>query len=84
MSHLEFLPTKLEIEIFSHLNIPDIKAARAVSRKCRDNATPVLSAAWSHVRDTRRLEGSSKFRCTPFILATSKRSSSTDHVTTSS
>jgi hypothetical protein len=39
---LELLPTELQLEVFSHLANSDLKAARAVSRKLRDNASPAL------------------------------------------
>ncbi|KAH7388735.1 hypothetical protein BKA66DRAFT_440408 [Pyrenochaeta sp. MPI-SDFR-AT-0127] len=42
MSRFELLPAELQIEIFTYLQSSDIKAARAVSRKLRDNATPGL------------------------------------------
>lgn len=42
MARFELLPAELQIEIFTYLRGPDIKAARAVSRKLRDNATPAL------------------------------------------
>ncbi|KAA8625431.1 F-box multi-domain protein [Pyrenophora tritici-repentis] len=42
MGHFTVLPAELQIEIFDHLQPVDIKAARAVSRKLRDNATPAL------------------------------------------
>jgi hypothetical protein len=38
----ELLPTELQLEVFSHLDYSDLKAARAVSRKLRDNASPAL------------------------------------------
>ncbi|CAN9186101.1 unnamed protein product [Alternaria alternata] len=36
------LPAELQIEIFDYLPATDVKAARAVSRTFRDNATPAL------------------------------------------
>jgi hypothetical protein len=36
------LPAELQLEIFSHLDNIDLKAARAVSRQLRDNASPAL------------------------------------------
>jgi hypothetical protein len=36
------LPAELQIQIFSYLERPDLKAARGVSRKFRDNASPNL------------------------------------------
>jgi hypothetical protein len=38
----ELLPAELQLEIFSHLENSDLKAARAVSTKLRDNASPAL------------------------------------------
>jgi hypothetical protein len=38
----ELLPAELQLEVFSHLDNSDLKAARAVSRKLRDNASPAL------------------------------------------
>ena len=42
MGHFTALPAELQIDIFDRLQTVDIKAARAVSRKFRDNATPSL------------------------------------------
>lgn len=42
MTRFDQLPAELLIEVFSYLQASDIKTARSVSRKCRDNATPVL------------------------------------------
>jgi hypothetical protein len=36
------LPAELQIQIFDYLHAADVKSARAVSRKFRDNATPAL------------------------------------------
>jgi hypothetical protein len=36
------LPAELQIEVFTYLKASDLKAARAVSRKFRDNASPAL------------------------------------------
>jgi hypothetical protein len=38
----DLLPAELQIEIFSHLENIDLKAARAVSRQLRNNASPAL------------------------------------------
>jgi hypothetical protein len=38
----ESLPAELQLEVFSNLDSSDLKAARAVSRKLRDNASPAL------------------------------------------
>lgn len=38
----ELLPAELQLEVFSNLDNSDLKAARAVSRKLRDNASPAL------------------------------------------
>jgi hypothetical protein len=38
----ELLPAELQIAIFSYLDNTSVKAARAVSRKFRDNASPAL------------------------------------------
>ena len=42
MDHFSHLPAELQIEIFDHLETVDAKAARAVTRTFRDNATPAL------------------------------------------
>lgn len=42
MGHFAFLPAELQIQIFDYLGTIDVKAARAVSRGFRDNATPAL------------------------------------------
>lgn len=42
MACLELLPAELQLQIFTYLHGPDVKAARAVSRTLRDNATPAL------------------------------------------
>ncbi|CAO2650556.1 Nn.00g018480.m01.CDS01 [Neocucurbitaria sp. VM-36] len=42
MARFDLLPAELQIQIFNYLQGPDIKAARAVSRKLHDNATPAL------------------------------------------
>ena len=42
MGHFTLLPAELQIEIFDYLDATDVKSARAVSRKFRDNATPAL------------------------------------------
>ncbi|KAJ4367489.1 hypothetical protein N0V83_007072 [Neocucurbitaria cava] len=42
MACLELLPAELQIQIFSYLHGPDVKAARGVSRTLRDNATPAI------------------------------------------
>ncbi|KAF1840990.1 uncharacterized protein K460DRAFT_410383 [Cucurbitaria berberidis CBS 394.84] len=42
MARFELLPAELQLQIFSYLYSSDVKAARAVSRKLRDNATPAL------------------------------------------
>jgi hypothetical protein len=39
---LDLLPAELQLEIFSNLENTDLKAARAVSRQLRDNASPAL------------------------------------------
>jgi hypothetical protein len=39
---LDLLPAELQLEIFSNLENADLKAARAVSRQLRDNASPAL------------------------------------------
>jgi hypothetical protein len=39
---LERLPAELQLEIFRHLANRDLKAARAVSRKLCENASPAL------------------------------------------
>jgi hypothetical protein len=36
------LPAELQIEVFTYLKASDLKAARAVSRQFRDNASPAL------------------------------------------
>jgi len=36
------LPTELQLQVFSYLRGHDLKAARAVSRKLRDSASPAL------------------------------------------
>lgn len=36
------LPAELQIEVFNYLEASDLKVARAVSRKFRDNASPAL------------------------------------------
>jgi len=42
MGHFNELPAELQIEIFNYLQPIHVKAARAVSRMFRDNATPAL------------------------------------------
>lgn len=42
MDHFSHLPAELQVKIFDHLETVDAKAARAVSRTFRDNATPAL------------------------------------------
>jgi hypothetical protein len=42
MARFGSLPAELQIEIFDYLQAVDVKAARAVSRRFRDNATPAL------------------------------------------
>jgi len=42
MGHFAFLPAELQIQIFDYLGTVDVKAARAVSTRFRDNATPAL------------------------------------------
>jgi len=39
---LELLPAELQLDIFSYLDNVSLKAARGVSRKLRDNASPAL------------------------------------------
>lgn len=36
------LPAELQIEVFRYLDNTDLKAARATSRRSRDNASPIL------------------------------------------
>lgn len=39
---LDLFPAELQLEVFRHLDSPDLKAVRGVSRKLRDNASPSL------------------------------------------
>lgn len=42
MARFYELPAELQIQTFDYLDAADIKRVRAVSKKCRDNATPPL------------------------------------------
>ena len=42
MSKFALLPAELQIEIFSYLQVSDLKTARGVCRKFRDHASPAL------------------------------------------
>jgi hypothetical protein len=42
MGRFDKLPAELQIHIFSYLDCPGLKEARAVCRKFRDNASPAL------------------------------------------